>query len=187
MTAGHLALPRRGSGPPILVLCEAGDGAPAAPARAYCDRLAEDDYRVLGVSAPGTLAALVPVLEDFAGDHPVVAIALDAGIPLALELARSARLDGLILFGTPAAVRQGELGDLAIPVVSHLAGPVPAEDLQRRRATNVRVFSYPGQRSGFAQPGHAAFDRMPASIAGSRSLALLRRLLGPHFRLADIA
>src|SRR4029077_17631735 len=47
------------------------------------------------------------------------------------------------------------------------------------------LFVYPGVAAGFARPG-PAHDRPAAAMAASRTIATLRRTLGPHYDLAAL-
>ena len=53
-------------------------------------------------------------------------------------------------------------------VAIHLAGPLSD-------APNCRVYSYPGVEAGFAQGNLEQYDKISASLAWSRTLAILRK------------
>jgi len=65
---------------------------------------------------------------------------------------------------------------------------VPAEAVERIKAafaasSDVATYLYPGVGREFARPDSADFDKPAAGLAHSRSIALLRRTIGPHYDL----
>ncbi|MGR8921313.1 MAG: dienelactone hydrolase family protein [Gammaproteobacteria bacterium] len=86
------------------------------------------------------------------------------------------------------------LGGLGCPVVLHLGeddDKVPAAmqaRLAAAAAANPRLtsFVYPGCRHGFASPGRDVFDKPAAMMAHSRTMALLREVLGPVYDLGAL-
>jgi carboxymethylenebutenolidase len=51
---------------------------------------------------------------------------------------------------------------------------------------NVEIYVYPGVGHGFSAPGRAAFDKAASMMAHSRSIALFRRVMGPHYDLSAL-
>jgi len=47
----------------------------------------------------------------------------------------------------------------------------------------VEVYVYPGVDHAFASPGRPSFDKQASGMAHTRTLALLRRVMGPHYDL----
>lgn len=189
---GYRAAPRRGSGPGVLVV--AGAVGLDDATRNYCKRLADDDYLVVG-AAPADLRDAYAALEALRADaHPadkLAVVALDAGAAIGVQLGQAGCIDALVMLGggsvipSPDAIRA-----VAIPVVVHAAGVLTAEAQARLTAIsgrpNVRAFHYADVGKGFAPVGHAAFDRLAASLAHSRTLVVLRRVLGPDYDLAAL-
>src|SRR5579885_2566285 len=54
------------------------------------------------------------------------------------------------------------------------------------RRAPLEVFVYPGVERGFAERGSGRFDKPAATMAHSRTIAALRRVLGPHYDLAAL-
>ncbi len=48
---------------------------------------------------------------------------------------------------------------------------------------DVAIYVYPGAAPGFDRPTKPNFDKQAAGLAHSRSIALLRRAIGPHYDL----
>jgi carboxymethylenebutenolidase len=90
--------------------------------------------------------------------------------------------------------RLGEADSITCPLVLHIAGqdrytPPPAREaivaaLRDRPA--VQLFVYDGQDHAFATPGRAHYDKPATMMAYSRSLAALRRVLGPIYDLEHL-
>ena len=194
----YAAVHRGGSGPGLLLLAdEAGldEGI-----RARADLFGEEGYAVLavaGLSDPGEVRAAAEALRamperagpERAGGIAVLghgpggelacraASAFDAAVafdPAGLEDASTigSGCPALLLFGTRD---EGEAGAAAKRIES---------GLDRRDGSAVVV--YPGASPGFAIPHRATFDRRTDSLAHSRALGLLRRVLGPHYDLVAL-
>jgi carboxymethylenebutenolidase len=86
----------------------------------------------------------------------------------------------------------GRLSSAAPALLLHLAGEGRAasalDDLRRRLALlpDAELHVYPGVRPGFALRGRAGFDKQAADMAHTRTIALLRRVLGPHYDLSAL-
>lgn len=87
-----------------------------------------------------------------------------------------------------------EAAKITCPLVLHVAEQddhVPPEAVEQVRQAlsdhrGVSIFSYPGAGHAFARPGGAQYDKPAAMMAYSRSLALLRGVLGPVFDLSAL-
>ena len=87
-----------------------------------------------------------------------------------------------------------EAAGIAVPLALHFGADdarVPPEALARiaarlsgRPGTEIHV--YPGAGHAFANPGRAAFNKPAAMMAHSRSVALFRRAMGPHYDLSAL-
>jgi carboxymethylenebutenolidase len=137
------------------------------------DVLSEEGYTVLlprdAASRPDTLTTVLHALPSFKGR--IGAVGFGAGARRALA-ARG--FDCVADYYVPQT-------DAVIPTVVHLpAGPAPAGH------EGFEVYSYPGCTIGFATPGHSAYFKPAADMAYSRTLALLRRVLGPYYDLSSL-
>jgi carboxymethylenebutenolidase len=83
------------------------------------------------------------------------------------------------------------IGRIGCPVALHFAENdeyVPAEAVARIKEAaatrpTVQIYTYPGARHGFVRPDGGDYDKPAAGLAHSRSLALLRRAMGPRYDL----
>jgi carboxymethylenebutenolidase len=80
-----------------------------------------------------------------------------------------------------AVLLAGEASD--IPVTLHLAGsePPPAAETPR-----IEIFTYPDTTSGFSDRHGIHYNKPAGAMAHTRSVAALRRALGPHYDLAAL-
>jgi carboxymethylenebutenolidase len=80
------------------------------------------------------------------------------------------------------------------PMVLHFAEDddyVPAAAAAKAREAfagrpDVEVYLYPGTRHGFNRPNGGDYDKPAALMAHSRSIALLRKVMGPQYDLAAL-
>jgi carboxymethylenebutenolidase len=83
---------------------------------------------------------------------------------------------------------------IACPMVLHFAQNddyVPAETVARVKAAfagrdGIEVYEYPGVGHGFNRPEGDTYDKPAASMAQTRTIALLRRVMGPRYDLAAL-
>jgi carboxymethylenebutenolidase len=83
---------------------------------------------------------------------------------------------------------------ITCPLVLHFAANdrfVPEAAREQVRAAfagrpDVEIHVYPGVDHAFARPGGHAYNKPAAMMAHSRSLALFRRVMGPHFDLSAL-
>ncbi|MEZ5923878.1 MAG: dienelactone hydrolase family protein [Hyphomicrobiaceae bacterium] len=88
----------------------------------------------------------------------------------------------------------GEARQVRCPMLVHIAGGdhhMPTEVQQRitdafRARPDVEVYSYPGVDNAFATPGRDSFDRPAATMAMTRTLTLLKRVMGPVYDIAPV-
>jgi carboxymethylenebutenolidase len=190
----HLAAPLAGTGPGLIVLHGAA-GIDAGIA-ALCRRFADEGYAVVapdltrhfsgGKLAP---AGLVAAMNDIFAARAVLAphleaaaktgaIAIAEGGALAWRLAASHAIDALVIYGPPPP---DAADGVPCPAALHIAGAAPAIG-----AGSARIHEYPDCKPCFFDPLHADFDSHAAAVAHSRTLAILRPALGPHYDLARL-
>jgi carboxymethylenebutenolidase len=83
---------------------------------------------------------------------------------------------------------------VTVPLLLHLAGADPsasasAVDRVRRRLeglTDAEIHVYPDVGPGFAIPDRPSYDKQTADMAHTRTIALLRRVLGPRYDLSAL-
>jgi carboxymethylenebutenolidase len=192
---GYLALPGSGSGPGLVLLHDpaAEDGA----ASAIADLFAEEGYAVLMpepglLSAPGGDAALGSVATAIEAlrsrrecTGKVGVLGFGRGADLALRAALSGKADCAVAYDPTGsgALPDGSVGRSNPAVVHSPEHGDPAAAKQTLAALGVEFYAYPGARAGFATPGSAAFDKSASLMAHTRTLGLLRRVMGPRYDL----
>ena len=180
----YVAPPEKGSGPGLLLL---GDSvALERHVTDTADLYAEEGYLVLApemsrealvVAAAGELKRLPSCVGGIGG------VGIGRGGALLWQAARQAGFDVLVCYDPPdlEPVLASETCDT--PVTVHLAGgkaPISAE------ARRVEIFTYPDARPGFSDKQSTHYNKPAASMASSRSVAALRRALGPHYDLSAL-
>lgn len=170
---GGWSMPPAGSGPGLLLL--GGD-------RKVAQRLADDGYVVL---AEGDIDALSGRVGP---DEKVGAVAFGAAAETALALAGAARLDVLACYDAPADAIAARARDIKIPAVFHFTAAADAAKVRAAfgKRLNARAFAYPESRAGFALEGSTGYERVAANVAYSRTLAVLRKVLGPDYDLSAL-
>ena len=91
--------------------------------------------------------------------------------------------------GADGADRSGEFASLPCPVVFQFGtrdAPDAASAATRLKSrlnagNGSRLYVWPDAAPGFALPGHAEFDRRVDSLAHTRTLEVIRRVVGPHY------
>ncbi len=88
----------------------------------------------------------------------------------------------------------GEAGQIACPLVLHFGAEdksIPMEAVAQVQAAfadrdDVEIHIYPGAGHGFSAPARASYDKPSALMAHSRSIALFRKVMGPHYDLSAL-
>ena len=193
----YLAVPNADDGPG-LVLFPDGSGADH-DRQAIADLYAAEGYVVLCPSGEFDATNVADITATIAAlrqrnecTGKVGALGFGHGGKLAYLAAAQLGADCAVAYfgsGIDAAI------DLAprinCPLVMHFAENdphVPAEAVERIKtafaaSSDVATYLYPGVGRGFARPDSANFDKPAAGLAHSRSIALLRRTIGPRYDL----
>jgi carboxymethylenebutenolidase len=197
----YLTRPPRGSGPGLL-LCHDVSGIDA-DLRALADRLAEEGYVVIvpdllrAIAQDDTLKAAVRDLEaaaaalrdDSACKGGLGVLGYGRGGTLAVLAAAAGHVDCAVGYDAPGL--EGDLDELRrirVPIALHLADAdrsvsPPALDVIRGALGAAEIYRYAGVSPGFAAPASASCDKPASDMAYSRTIALLRRAIGPRFDL----
>jgi len=171
--AGDWSLPASGSGPALLLF-----GGNAALAR----RLAEDGYSVLADGDVDALAA------RNGPDAEIGVVAFGKAAEHALALAAAARINALACYDPPADAIVARAREIKIPAVFHFTMEADADKVRAAfgKRLNARVFHYPEVATGFALEGSATYDRIAGNLSYSRTLNVLRKVLGPDYDLGGL-
>ncbi|SAL76411.1 dienelactone hydrolase family protein [Caballeronia peredens] len=194
----YVTHPAQGSGPGIVLLHDAAGLDDFI--RRTADLLAEEGYVVLAPQLPAhdpkpggvaaeNFAALVDslrALPQHAGKIGV--IGFGSGGRLATRIAAQADVDcAACYYADDFAACLADIPTIRCPVVFHFADS--GADDQPGIATalankpHIERYVYPGCAPGFVDPAGAQYDKPAALMAYSRTLALLRKVMGPHFDL----
>jgi carboxymethylenebutenolidase len=193
----YLAVPNADGGPGLVLFAE-GSGADQ-DRQAIADLYAAEGYVVLCPSGEFDATNVADITATIAAlrqrnecTGKVGALGFGHGGKLAYLAAARLGADCAVAYygsGIDAAL------DLAprinCPLVMHFAENdphVPAEAVGRIKtafvaSSDVATYLYPGVGRGFDRPASADYDKPAAGLAHSRSIALLRRTMGPHYDL----
>jgi carboxymethylenebutenolidase len=88
----------------------------------------------------------------------------------------------------------GEAGKIKCPMVLHyaeldkFAPPAVVDSVRQAFAgrDEIEIYAYPGADHAFARKGGDHFDKPASMMAHSRSIALFRKTLGPHYNLSAL-
>ncbi|KIG03292.1 dienelactone hydrolase family protein [Caballeronia concitans] len=188
----YAAWPAHGSGPGLLLLHDASGFD--AFIQSTADRLAEEGYVVLAPDLAGRAPKGGGVsIENFAAIEDALralpeqagkvgVIGFGAGGRLATHAAANTDIDCAVAYypDNPDACLK-DLATIRCPMVFHFADEQPSEAFAGKQ--HIERYVYPGCRAGFARPDSPQHDKPAALMAYSRTLALLRRVLGPVFDL----
>ena len=193
----YLAVPEAGSGPG-LVLFPAGSGADR-DAREAADLYAAEGYVVLrsdveldAAGAADITAAVAALRGRRECTGKVGALGFGRGGKLAYAAAASAGVDcAIAYYGSGIEDALDLAPGIRCPLAMHFAENDPhlsAETVARIRAAfaaspDIAIYVYAGVSSGFAELANAKYDKPAARLAHSRSIALLRGAIGPHYDL----
>jgi carboxymethylenebutenolidase len=193
----YIAVPEAGKGPGLLVLPDITDRE--RDHRELGDSYAAEGYVVLcpDVSALSRgaedIAAAVAVLRsrsECTGKVGVLGFGL--GGKLAYLAAAEANIDCAVsYYGFGIDFGLNFVSRIRCPLVIHFAEKdpqVPPEAVARveeafSRHPDVAIHVYPGVAPGFDRPTNPNYHKQAAGLAHSRSIALLRRAIGPRYDL----
>jgi carboxymethylenebutenolidase len=180
---GWVAAPPKGSGPGVVVC---GDGGTAL--REFADRIAQDGYVVLLLETAG---ASVETAVNFLRDQPnckgrMAALGFGAGALQSVQAAVQGFVDcAVACCGDDAATVAEAALSSKVPLVLHFPGIDRQADAFAGR-NDIETYPYPEAGPGFATPGEADYDKYRADIAYTRTLGLLRKVMGPYYDLSAL-
>jgi carboxymethylenebutenolidase len=120
------------------------------------------------------------------------ALGYGPGGRLALMAAATGAVDCAVSYDGTGIDRVVDAMSTAPAVLLHTAGADPTaaasavDAVRRRLGADAEVYVYPGVAPGFAVAGRAAYDKQGADMAHTRTIALLRRVLGPRYDLSAL-
>jgi carboxymethylenebutenolidase len=193
----YLAVPGAGSGPGLVVFHDISHDD--RELRELGDLYAAEGYVVVCPEAfavakgvEDVVAAVTALRERSECTGKVGALGFGLGGKLACLAAAEAGVDCAVSyygfgidFGLNLAPRIG------CPMVLHFAEKdpqIPPEAVARVKQAfadnpEIGIYVYPGAAPGFDRKTMPVYDRAAAGLAHSRSIALLRKVMGPHYDL----
>ncbi len=192
-----VAVPEKGTGPGLLILVDVSDDE--RELRELSHRYAAEGYVVLcpEVSAlskgiDDVMAAVAALRARSECTGKVGALGFGLGGKLAYLAAAEADIDCAVSYcGFGIDFGLNFVSRVGCPLAVHFAGgdpQIPPEAVARVREAfssrpDVSIYVYPGAAPGFDRPTKPNYDKQAAGLAHSRSIALLRRAIGPHYDL----
>lgn len=194
-TPAQLLIPAEGKGPGLILLTDDSIGADWAWQTARL--MAEEGYVTLAmragqssansqVSAIAQAAQLLTARDEV--DGPVGLLGYGDGATVGWYAAAQAVVKCAVLYAPTLPADASALPRPRVPVMAHLGEAalslmsMPA----LREDPNVTLFGYPSAGKGFACQESPEYVRPAAMMAYSRSLSLLRRVLGPRIDLETL-
>lgn len=190
--------PEKGSGPGIVLLHD----TPGLDdfIKRTADLYAEEGYVVLAPQLPahepkvgGVAAENFAVLVDHLRALPqhagkIAVIGFGRGGRLATSIAAQADVDcAASYYADDFAACIADIPTIRCPIVFHFPEQGAHDQPEARAALegkpHIERHAYPGCAAGFMDDGQAHFDKPAALMAYSRTLAMLRKVLGPFFDL----
>jgi carboxymethylenebutenolidase len=123
--------------------------------------------------------------EECTGE--VGALGFGRGGRLAYLAASEGEVDCAVVYhGAGIEAALGLAPRIHCPLVMHFAEN--DREIARVKAAfagrpEIAIHTYPGVARGFDRPGSAEYDKPAAGLAHSRSIAMLRKAIGPHYDL----
>lgn len=194
----YQAVHHSGAGPGVLLLAD-GAGLDGGM-RARADLFGEEGYSVLALAGDLTVADIAAAADVLRGlpatEGGICAIGHGAGGVLACRAAAEAGLQAVVAFDASALGNEADmLSALPCPYVLQFGSDgdadaaTAAESLARGlmgRKDGSRVYDWPEAGPGFAIPGRGSFHKRADSLSHSRTLELVRRVLGPYYDYAAL-
>lgn len=188
----YRALHHSRAGPGLLLLSDQAGLDAGMEARA--DLFGEEGYSVLALGADYSVADVtraVAVLRDFEEtDGEIAAVGHGAGGVLACRAAAEAGFKAVVVFDAlELAENPPVLEAVPCPVVVQFGTDgapealAAAETIRARlnRKDGSRVFDWEEAAPGFSIPKGPAFHKRADSLAHTRTLEVIRRVLGPYY------
>jgi carboxymethylenebutenolidase len=195
--AGYFAVPEAGSGPGLVILQDNWNDD--RELRELGDIYAAEGYAVLcpeAAAESGGVAAIAAAVEALRGRSECIgkvgALGFGCGGKLAYLAAAETIVDCAVSYcGVGIDLALDLIPRIGGPLVMHFAGKDPGVSPEAVARINhavagrpeIRLHLYPEVAPGFDRKGKAEYDKASAGLAHSRSIALLRRAMGPNYDL----
>ena len=193
----YAAVHHSGIGPGLLLLAD--EQGLDAGMRARADLLGEEGYSVLALGCELAVSDIAAAAKALRGlpetEGGIGAIGHGAGGALACRAAQDAGFQAVVAFDAPGLADEPEtLSRIPCPYVLQFGTfdtPEAAAAADRLKAAldrkdGSRVYDWPEAGPGFAIPGRDTFHKLADSLAHTRTLELVRRVLGPYYDFAAL-
>ena len=191
------ALHHSGSGPGLLLVSDLDSIDPGIEARA--NLFGQEGYSVLAVPNGLALTEIIEAAETLrsnpATEDKVVAVSHGDGGILALQAASDAGFEAVVGFDVmPLAGENNILEKIPCPFVLQY-GTKDAPDAEALVATlqdgfsrkdGSRIYGWEEGAPGFSIEDRPSFNKLADSLAHSRTLELIRRVVGPFYDYAAL-
>jgi len=193
----YIAVPEGGAGPGLLVLPDVSDGERDLPGLG--DFYAAEGYFVLCPEVSALSRGAEDIADAIAAlrarsecTEKVGAIGFGLGGKLAYLAAAEANVDcAVTYYGFGIDFGLNFVSRIGCPLVIHFAEKdpqIPPEAVARvkealSRHADAAVYVYPGAAAGFDRPTKPNYDKQAFGLAHSRTIAVFRQTMGPHYDL----
>jgi len=191
------AVHHSGAGPGLLLISDRDVLDPGIEARA--NLFGQEGYSVLAVSnslSPSDIVEAAQILRDLpATETKIVAVAHGDGGMLALQAATDAGFEAVVAFDVmPLAGENNVLENAPCPFVLQY-GIKESPDAEALVATlrdgftrkdGSRIYGWEEGAPGFSIEERSSFNKLADSLAHSRTLEVLRRVVGPYYDYAAL-
>jgi carboxymethylenebutenolidase len=196
----YIAVPEAGEGPGLLLLHDVSDSD--RELRGLSDFYAAEGYVVLcpeafavskGVEDVAAAVKALRARSECTGK--VGALGFGLGGKLAYLAATEAGVDCAVsYYGFGIDFGLNFVARVGCPLLMHFAEKdpqIPPEAVARVQQAfagrpDVAIYIYPGAAPGFDRTTKPNYDKQAAGLAHSRSIALLRGVMGPHYDLEPL-
>ncbi|MEE2970858.1 MAG: dienelactone hydrolase family protein, partial [Pseudomonadota bacterium] len=188
----YVSVHHSGAGPGLLILAD--ETGLDSGMLAHADLFGEEGYSVLMIGCDVSSAEVVAAADVLRGrpetDGEIASIGHGAGGVLACRAAADAGFRAVVAFDATGLADDPEfLAAAPCPIVLQFgAAGAPdaaaaADKIRRahKRKDGSRVHVWDQAGPGFAIPHRAAFHKLADDLAHSRTLELIRRVLGPYY------
>ncbi len=188
----YVAIHHSGAGPGLLLIADSA-GLDAG-IRARADLFGEEGYSVLALGADFSVEEIAAAAELLRGfpetDGGLGAIGHGPGGVLACRAAAIAGFQAVIAFDATALADEAELlSEMPCPFVLQFGtdgspeAKAAADTTRNRlnRKDGSRVYDWPEAAPGFTIPNRDNFNKLADNVAHTRTLELVRRVLGPYY------
>ena len=193
----YTAVHQSGTGPGLLLLGDK-DGLDVGM-RVRADLFGEEGYSVLALGNNLSTAEVVQAARVLANrpntEGGIAAIGHGEGGLLACQSASDAGFRAVVAFDVQELADELEIIDrISCPFVLHFGTAdapeqaAAADRLRKRlhRKDGSRIFTWSGAGPGFSIPERKTWHKFADSLAHTRTLELVRRLLGPYYDFVEL-